>query len=125
MASAGSIPRALARFGPPLALMGVIFLLSAQADLNSGLGTLDTVLRKIAHMAEFGLLWLLWLRAFGYRLPGLAAGIAIAYAITDELHQRGVEGRVGSPRDVLIDTAGVAIAWALWARRERRRVGTP
>lgn len=125
MASTGPVARALSRFGPPLALMGLIFFLSAQPDLNSGLGTLDTVLRKLAHMTEFGLLWLLWLRALGFRRPALAATIAIAYAITDELHQRGIGGRVGSPRDVLIDTAGVAIAWALWARRERRVAHRP
>ena len=125
MASAGPLTRALSRFGPPLALMGLIFFLSAQPDLNSGLGTLDTILRKLAHMAEYALLWLLWLRAFGWRLPSLAAAIAVAYAITDELHQSTVEGRVGSPRDVLIDAAGVALAWALWSRRERRAAHRP
>ena len=36
--------------------------------------------------------------------------IAIGYAITDELHQTTVDGRVGSPVDVLIDAAGVALA---------------
>jgi VanZ family protein len=102
--------RAVSRFAPPLLLVGVIFLLSAQPDLNSGLGTWDTILRKLAHMAEFGLLWFLWWRALGYgnRLP--PAAIAVAYAITDELHQTAVEGRVGSPVDVLIDTAGVVLA---------------
>ena len=102
--------RSAARFAPPILLMGVIFLLSAQADLNSGLGTWDTVLRKLAHMAEFGLLWFLWWRALGYGNRLLPALIAVAYAITDELHQTTVEGRVGSPVDVLIDSAGVALA---------------
>ena len=45
---------AVGRFGPPLALMALIFALSAQPDLNSGLGGWDTVLRKLAHMTEFG-----------------------------------------------------------------------
>jgi VanZ family protein len=108
----------LSRFAPPLLLMGVIFFLSAQPDLNSGLGTWDTVLRKLAHMAEFGLLWFLWWRALGYGNRLVPALIAIAYAITDELHQTTVEGRVGSPVDVLIDTAGVALA-VLVARRAR------
>ena len=100
----------LARFAPPLLLMGLIFYLSAQPDLNSGLGTWDTVLRKLAHMAEFGLLWLLWWRALGYRSIAVPAVIAIGYAVTDELHQATVEGRVGSPVDVLIDSAGVLLA---------------
>ncbi len=110
--------RAASRFAPPLLLMGLIFFLSAQPDLNSGLGTWDTILRKLAHMAEFGLLWLLWWRALGYRGKALPALIAIAYAITDELHQTTVDGRVGSPVDVLIDSAGVALA-VLVARRAR------
>ena len=69
-------------------------------------------------MAEFGLLWLLWWRALGYGNRVLPALIAVAFAITDELHQTTVEGRVGSPVDVLIDSAGVALAM-LVARRVR------
>lgn len=119
MAHSGG-PSAIARFAPPLALMAVIFALSAQPDLNSGLGTIDLVGRKLVHMTEYGLLWLLWLRAFGWRRPGAAAAIAVAYAVTDELHQTTVHGRHGSPVDVLIDTTGIAIAWLLWRARERR-----
>lgn len=108
---------AVRRFAPPLALMTLIFALSAQPDLNSGLGTIDLVGRKLVHMTEYGLLWALWLRGFGWRGPWLAAAITVAYAITDELHQTTVHGRHGSPIDVLIDTAGVAIAWLLWRTR--------
>ena len=98
--------------------MGVIFFLSAQPDLNSGLGTWDTVLRKLAHMAEFGLLWFLWLRALGYRPPAavVAAAIAAGFAATDELHQLFVHGRVASPVDWAIDCAGIGLAWLAWVR---------
>src|SRR5918997_6381936 len=115
--------RAASRFAPPLLLMGLIFFLSAQPDLNSGLGTWDTILRKLAHIAEFGLLWWLWWRALGRgeRATRVAAAIAVAYAATDELHQSFVEGRVGSPVDVLIDSAGVALAIAAACVHERRR----
>ena len=109
----------LSLWAPPPALMGVIFALSAQPDLNSGLGTLDTVLRKLAHMAEYGLLWWLWTRALGR--PDLAAVITLAYAATDELHQTFVEGRHGTPVDVLVDAAGVAIAYAVWRRYSQPR----
>jgi VanZ family protein len=111
----------VSRFGPPLLLMAVIFAFSAQPELDSGLGTWDTILRKAAHMAEYGLLWLLWWRAFGYRYGAAAAGIAIGYAVTDELHQTFVEGRHGTPVDVLIDAAGVALAAAAVAARNRLR----
>ncbi len=61
--------RAISRFGPPLALMGLIFLLSAQSNLDSGPGALGFVIRKLGHMTEFGLLWFVWLRALGWRRP--------------------------------------------------------
>ena len=110
--------RSVSRFAPPLLLMGVIFFLSAQPDLNSGLGTWDTILRKLAHMVEYGLLWFLWWRALGYGNPLVPAAIAIGFAVTDELHQTTVEGRHGAPLDVLIDAVGIALAYAL-ARRVR------
>ena len=98
---------------PALTLMAVIYALSAQPDLGTGLGAWDTVLRKLAHMAEFGLLFLLLVFAFGRATPralAAAAAVAVLYAVSDELHQTTVEGRVGSPVDVLIDSAGVALA---------------
>ena len=91
-------PGRIAAFAPPLALMGLIYFLSAQPDLNSGLGLVDEIGRKIVHMAEYGLLWWLWSRAFGFRRPVLAAVITLAYAATDEFHQTFVHGRIGSPR---------------------------
>src|SRR3954452_8230741 len=100
---------------PPLLLMAVIFFLSAQPDLNSGLGTIDLVGRKIVHASEFGLLTFLWWREL--RNVPLASGIAIAYACTDELHQHFVQGRHATPVDVLIDALGVAIAAALIVRK--------
>jgi len=105
------------RFAPPLLLMGLIFLLSAQPDLGSGLGSWDTVLRKLAHMGEYGLLWFLWWRALGSRHPGPAIAIALLYAASDEYHQSFVEGRHGSPWDVAIDALGVGLAGLLVAWR--------
>ena len=90
--------------------MALIYFLSAQEGLNSGLGVIDTIGRKLIHMTEFGLLWFLWWRALGYGNQAVPALIAIAYAVTDELHQSTVEGRHASPVDVLIDSAGVALA---------------
>jgi VanZ family protein len=112
--------RPLSRFGPPLVLMGVIFFFSAQPDLGTGLGVWDTILRKAAHMAEYGLLWFLWYRALEIRSPLPAVAITLAYAASDEFHQSFVEGRHGTPVDVLIDAAGVGIAVALHARRRAR-----
>lgn len=109
------------RIAPPLLLMAVIFALSAQPDLSSGLGTIDLVGRKLVHMTEYGLLWWLWSRAFVPERPWLAAAIALAYAMTDEYHQTFVHGRHGTPVDVLIDAVGIAIAWRLSTRLRRAR----
>jgi VanZ family protein len=122
MARAGRLARIAGRFGPPLALMALIFALSAQPDLGTGLGTIDLIARKLVHMTEYGVLFLLWWRALGWRrgrAGWIAATIAIGYAITDEYHQTFVEGRHGSPVDVLIDSAGVALAALAFRHRTR------
>lgn len=96
--------------------MALIFYLSAQPDLDSGLGTLDLILRKLAHAAEYALLTLLWAWALRpatrWNVPA-AATIAIAYAASDEFHQTFVTGRHGTVTDVLVDAVGVLIALAL------------
>ena len=112
--------RLLGRYLPPLALMGLIFFLSAQPDLKTSLGLVDLILRKIVHAAEFGLLWFLWLRAFRYRAPWWAVAVTLGYAATDEVHQLFVDGRLGSPLDWAIDGIGVAVAFWLWTRARRR-----
>src|SRR4051794_34368645 len=89
----GRMRDAAARYGPPLVLMAVIFALSAQPSLNSGLGTWDLVLRKLAHMTEYGLLSLLWWRALGREHRLAAIAITLADAATDEYHQTFVAGR--------------------------------
>lgn len=118
----------VSRFLPPFVLMAVIFALSAQPGLDSGLGQWDLVLRKIAHMVEYGLLWFLWWRALGYRNPLPAVVIALGYAATDELHQTMVRDRSGTPWDWLIDAAGVGLAGLLVVivqRLRRRRADGP
>ena len=111
-------------WAPPVALMVVIFLLSAQPDLSSGLGIWDAVGRKVVHMSEYALLCALWWRALrtiasdGSALV-LAILLALAYAASDEVHQVFVHGRHGTPVDVLIDAAGVAAAALAITRRMR------
>ena len=102
----------------PLAMMGLIFFLSAQPDLDSGLGVIDLIGRKIVHLATYLVLTLAWFWALrpvarsGTSLA-IAAAVAFAYAVSDEYHQSFVEGRAGSPVDVAIDTIGIVLAMAL------------
>jgi VanZ family protein len=113
---------------PPLLLMGAIFVLSDQPSLDSGLGAIDTIGRKLIHFAEYALLSFLWWRALVTVMsPGRAALLAFllasGYAATDEYHQTLVEGRHGTPVDWLIDSAGAATA-ALRLRAAGLREGT-
>jgi VanZ family protein len=113
------------RFLPPLIFMGLIFFFSAQPHLGTGLGVWDTILRKAAHMTEYGVLWWLWYRALRFRRPFIAVAITIAYAATDEFHQHFVSGRHGTPVDVLIDAVGVTIAIVAMRRIVRGRGAVP
>lgn len=76
--------------------------------------TLHLIIRKGAHMAEYAVLALLNLRALrisGAKRPAPAALLlACAYAASDEFHQGFVAGRGPSVYDVMIDTAGAALA---------------
>ena len=95
---------------PVVLWAAVIFTLSSVPDL----GTWDTILRKLAHTAEYALLGALLYRAV--RNAPAALLLASAYAVTDEIHQTFVSGRHGSPVDWLIDTAGAAIGVAIAVR---------
>jgi VanZ family protein len=104
---------------PPLLAMGLIFFLSAQPSDPVDRAWWDVGLRKLAHFTEYAVLTALWWRALqgmgvGFRaaLAG-ALAISLAYAVSDELHQTFVDGRHGSPVDVLIDSAGMATAAAV------------
>lgn len=117
--------------------MVVIFLLSAQTgEDSSGLSErlltflcglfryspsagarnlLGLIVRKTAHLTEFGVLALLWLGVFlsGYGRKGwtypAAFGASSLYAATDELHQLFVSERAGQATDWMIDSAGALV----------------
>jgi VanZ family protein len=99
---------------PPVLAMALIFFLSAQTSDPVDRAWWDVLLRKAGHVTEYAVLVVLWwraLRGLGARFP-LAGAIAIGlgYAATDEFHQTFVDGRHGTPVDVLIDSIGMAIA---------------
>ena len=117
--------RLVSRYAPPLAVMALIFYLSAQPDLSTDLGVWDTILRKGAHVTIFAALWLALARATGWRRPLVVTALAILYAISDEIHQTFVDDRHGSPVDVAIDTLGIGLAALAWVKGARDRGGRP
>ena len=103
---------------PVLVWAGLIFALSSVPDLGTGLGGWDLVLRKLAHAGEYAVLGALLQRVLGR--PGLAFALGALYALSDEIHQSFVPGRQGSPLDVALDAAGVAVGVALWHLAQTR-----
>lgn len=112
---------------PVLACMALIFVLSSQPSLpRAPDDLLDTLLKKGAHFGEYVILAILVSRALfargaiSWRAKVVALGIAVAYAVSDELHQGLVPGRTPSPWDVGIDAFGAIVGITLfvwWARR--------
>ena len=117
--------RTLLRVLVPLALMGVIFWFSAQPAAGHHAWWV-IVIRKLGHVTGYALLTSAWWWALQgvVRRPILwAVLISLAYACTDEFHQTFVRGREGTPRDVLIDAVGMAIAAGLIAMRRSAPTG--
>lgn len=87
--------------------------MSARAR-QSYLETLSTIVRKNAHFCEFMLLGFNLMGTMRFYFPELsdggcrlrAMGIAVLYAVSDELHQLFINERAGQLLDVLIDSAG-------------------
>jgi VanZ family protein len=99
--------------GPLLAWLG---LQPAQVGLIHGL------IRKAAHLTEYGILGALWRRALVRSevvRPAvgawLALAVSVACAVVDETHQSVLPSRTGAAGDVVLDSLG-AVAGIVLAR---------
>lgn len=75
-------------------------------------------IRKVAHFFEYFILSLLLFNYLRELMEGKGLylwpiSISFLYACSDEIHQIYVPGRVGSWKDVVIDTAGASVAMLL------------
>lgn len=106
----------------PLALMALIFYLSAQPSVGP---ELPWWTRVVAHFTEYLALAMLWAWALapdlGRRALVAAGVISLLYAVSDEYHQGFVEGRDADPLDVLTDAAGIGAGIWLASRYARGR----
>lgn len=81
----------------------------------------DFVIKKLAHIVEYGVFALLLLRALkgsglkSKKAFAYALFISIAYGITDEFHQSFTPGREPTVRDAIFDSVGSLVA-LIWAR---------
>jgi VanZ family protein len=77
---------------------------------------LSFLIRKLAHMTEYGLLnisiFFALIKNFNLKYGHyiiISSTISLLYSITDEYHQSFVPGRVGTYEDVLIDLSGILL----------------
>ena len=106
----------------------LIYYLSSIPSLKSDFSSdIDFILRKIAHMAEYGILTVLLFRAYlksnGFTIRksiSFAVIFALTYALADEYHQLFVFGRQGSFNDVFIDSLGVFFVAFLIYRKVKK-----
>lgn len=96
------------------------------------LDLLETIIRKAAHMTEYGILAIALSYSFyiydkrGISLILWSEAIAVLYAATDEFHQLFIPGRSGQVTDVLIDGLGALIGCILFyfASKKIRKWGS-
>jgi len=87
----------------------------------------DFILRKIAHIFEYGILCFLLLRALReekislIRIVIFSVILSFFYALSDEYHQSFIYGRYGSLVDVGIDSIGILIIGLLWYYKNKGR----
>ena len=97
-------------------------------------GVLDHLVRKSAHVVEYGLFAILILNTlYAFQIPykrcyGIAMGIVVIYASLDEFHQLFSDGRSAQISDVMIDSFGGVLALGVIAivvyryRKKKKRL---
>ena len=117
--------RRLILWGPPIVYMALIFHLSSESAPLPQVTSI--VWDKLLHVVEYGVLAILFYRAFtGERLKGLTSALLALvatslYGASDEWHQMFVPLRSSDVADWVADTAGAILAIAAYAVIARRR----
>jgi VanZ family protein len=113
-----SVGTIVQRWGPAVVVMAIIFLASSTPSKEMpSFGAIDFFVKKGGHMLGYALMALAMIRGMGQdkrHLFWVVLGLVIAYAISDEFHQRFVAGRSSTYVDVLIDTSGALIGYGGW-----------
>lgn len=105
----------LKRWGPAMIWAGVIFWGSTwPAIKTSDSYWSDFFVKKLVHVIEYGIFYVLLFRATNKNWK-ISLGLAAGYAITDEFHQSFIPGREPAARDILFDVVGASLfAVCLW-----------
>lgn len=111
----------------PTALWAVlIFTLSSIPSLKaSDNPILQEAINTTAHFAEYFILSILLTRSLvRNNEPSplqLSSSLSLLFALSDEIHQFFVPGRMFDTKDILIDALGIVVA-SLWLRRKHRTI---
>ncbi|WMT19914.1 VanZ family protein [Parageobacillus toebii] len=108
-------------------LEAVLSYLPFGHDGDDASSPLNFIVRKLAHLTEFGILAVLVWRALERgRMAYVGAWVfATVYAMTDEWHQSFEPGRTAAPTDVAIDSCGAFLAllfvrlYMYWKRKKK------
>jgi VanZ family protein len=121
------------RLAAPLAVMGLLWVLSAMPAPPGGAPAgfvIPPWLQNLLHIPAYATLCAAWLWVFDLNdalgTPGGIAFIAtLVYAFVDEWHQGWVPGRTSSLEDVLLDGVGAAafLVCLGWFLRPTRTAG--
>jgi VanZ family protein len=90
---------------------------------DATVASIQLIVRKCAHLAEYAILSALLLRALRQHLlaaRSVAFVLAALYAVVDEIHQSFVPSRTGSLWDVVSDTIGAILGLVIYVRMTRR-----
>ena len=111
----------LGRWLPVFLWAVVIFALSSIQQITVAEFFLwDFAAKKVAHLAEYAVLYALFLRATEKNWV-LSFVLTMIYAATDEIHQSFVPGRNAAVYDLAFDFSGAAIsAYVIWKLRQIR-----
>ena len=111
----------LGRWLPVFLWAVVIFALSSISQITVAEFFLwDFAAKKVAHLAEYAVLYALFLRATEKNWV-LSFALTMIYAVTDEIHQSFVPGRNAAVYDLAFDFSGAAIsAYVIWKLRQIR-----
>ena len=109
----------LSRWPPVFLWAVVIFALSSISQITVAEFFLwDFAAKKVAHLAEYAVLYALFLRATEKNWV-LSFALTMIYAVTDEIHQSFVPGRNAAVYDLVFDYSGAAIsAYVIWKLRQ-------
>ncbi|MDD5341286.1 MAG: VanZ family protein [Patescibacteria group bacterium] len=111
-------------------MLAIYYLSSKSLNFIVATDIWEFILRKIAHMFEYAVLTLLIFRILGQTEKRhyiwnivWALIFTILYAISDEFHQTFTLNRVGTYRDVLIDSTGALIsAWLIYINHRHKEL---